>query len=68
MLGEILTRALGASWLDLSGDRPGQWQVFVPPGTALSPVLRVQRFVEAGMSETDLVALYLDLDRAQRLA
>ena len=66
VLGEIFTRALGASWVDLSGDRPGQWELFVPPAATVSPVLRVQRFVEQGMNETDLVALYLDLDAAQR--
>jgi hypothetical protein len=66
LLGEILARALGGAWLDLSDDRPGKWEVFVPPMATVSPIVRVRRFVQQGMTETDLVALFLELDAAQR--
>jgi hypothetical protein len=67
VLGEIFARALGASWVDLGGDRPGRWSTFVPPGTTVCPVVRVQRFVHVGMREPDLVALFLELDAARRV-
>ena len=65
-LGEVLARMLGATWLELSGDRPGTWEVFAPPGETFNPILRVQRFLNDGTRGKDLVALFLDLDAAQR--
>lgn len=63
VLGEILTYALGASWLDLSGDHPQAWQMMVPPGTVICPVTRVHRFLLQRNREQDLVGFFLELAR-----
>jgi len=68
LLGELLVRTLGATWIDLSGDRPGAWELFVPSAETLNPIVRVQRFMQQGIRESDLIALFLDLDAAQRRA
>jgi hypothetical protein len=63
VLGEILTYALGATWLDLSGDHPQAWQMMVPPGTMICPVARVHRFLLQRNREQDLVGFFLQLAR-----
>jgi hypothetical protein len=68
LLGEILVRYLGASWINLEDGRPWKWDLSVPSVATVSPIERVRRFVEQGMRETDLVALFLELDAAQRRA
>lgn len=60
-LGEILVHALGASWLDLSGDQPSAWQMMVPPSNIACPVARVHRFLLQRNREQDLVAFFLQL-------
>jgi hypothetical protein len=55
-----------AGWTNLDDPRPWNWELAFPSGDALSPVVRVRRFVEKGMRETDLVALFLELDAASR--
>jgi hypothetical protein len=66
LFGEILARRLGATWVDLSGDQPGAWQMSVPPATVLSPIGRVHRFLLQRNREQDLVGFFLDLDAASR--
>jgi hypothetical protein len=61
VLGEIVARALGATWTDLAGDRPGTWQLVVPPGTLVCPVARVHRFLLRRNREQDLVGFFLEL-------
>jgi hypothetical protein len=65
VLGEILVRAVGAAWKDLSGTHPGAWQLFVPPATIVSPVARVHRFLLRRSSEQDLVGYFLELARVE---
>jgi hypothetical protein len=64
LLGEILVRYFGASWTDLDDPRPWRWDLFHPRVAMVSPIVRVRRFVEEGMREADLVALFLELDAA----
>ncbi len=68
LFGEILARRLGATWVDLSGDQPGEWQMSVPPTTVVSPIARVHRFLLQRNREQDLVGYFLDLDAANRSA
>jgi hypothetical protein len=63
VLGEILARALGAAWLDLSCDHAGAWQLMVPPGTVVCPVARVHRFFLQRNREQDLVGFFHELAR-----
>jgi hypothetical protein len=66
LLGEILVRYVGASWTDLGNPRPWKWDLSFPRVGTVSPVVRVRRFLEQGMREPDLVALFLDLDAASK--
>jgi hypothetical protein len=66
LFGEILARRLGGTWVDLSGDQPGAWQMSIPPQTVLSPIGRVHRFLLQRNREQDLVGYFLDLDAASR--
>jgi hypothetical protein len=68
LFGEILARRLGGTWVDLSGDQPGAWQMSVPPATLVSPIGRIHRFLLQRNREQDLVGFYLDLDAASRSA
>jgi hypothetical protein len=68
LFGEILARRLGGTWVDLSGDQPGAWQMSIPPQTVLSPIGRVHRFLLQRNREQDLVGHFLDLDAAARSA
>jgi hypothetical protein len=66
LFGEILARRLDATWIDLSGDQPGQWRMSVPPATPVQPIARVHRFLLQRNREQDLVGFFLDLDAASR--
>jgi len=66
LFGEILARRLGATWVDLSGDQPGEWRMSVPPTTVVSPIAKVHRFLLLRNREQDLVGFFLDLDEASR--
>ena len=68
LFGEILGRRLGGTWVDLSGDQPGEWRMSVPPTTVVSPIGRVHRFLLQRNREQDLVGFFLDLDAANRSA
>ncbi len=64
LLSEILARILGAEWVDVSGDEPGRWAMVLTPSLRVWPIGRVYRFFRQGHREADLVAFYLDLERA----
>lgn len=66
LLSEILARRLGAQWIETQGDEPGRWSMMVPPTTRVWPIGRVYRFFQQGSRESDLVAFYLELERAAR--
>lgn len=68
LFGEILGRRLGGTWVDLSGDQPGEWRMSVPPTTVVSPIAHVHRFLLQRNREQDLVGFFLDLDAANRSA
>ena len=61
LLSEILARALGGHWVDVSPSEVGYWAMFVPPATRTWPFGRVVRFVTMGHREKDLVSYYLEL-------
>lgn len=65
LLSEILARAFGAEWEDLSSNDPREWTMVVPPGIAVQPIGRVHRFVTKGREEPDLVAFYTGLESDQ---
>jgi hypothetical protein len=60
LFGEILSRRLGGTWVDLSGDQPGEWRMSVPPTTVVSPIAYVHRFLLQRNREQDLVGFFLD--------
>jgi hypothetical protein len=62
LLSEILARMLGADWVDVSSEHPGQWAMLVQPDVRVWPIGRVYRFYRQGHRESDLVAFYLDLE------
>jgi hypothetical protein len=66
LLSEIIARALGGSWVDVSPTECGYWAMLVPPATRCWPIGRVYRFVALGHLERDLVAYYLDLEKRVR--
>jgi hypothetical protein len=65
LLSEILARALGAEWTDLSSEDPREWTMVVPPDVVAQPIGRVHRFFRKGHEEPDLVAFYTDLESDQ---
>ena len=65
LLSEILVRALGSEWSDLSSDDPRDWTMVVPPDVVVQPIGRVHRFFRKGREEADLVAFYTDLESDQ---
>jgi len=65
LLSEILVRALGSAWTDLSSDDPREWTMVVPPDVVVQPIGRVHRFFRKGREEPDLVAFYTDLQADQ---
>jgi hypothetical protein len=66
LLSEIIARALGGNWVDVSPTECGYWAMLVPPATRCWPIGRVYRFVALGHLERDLVAYYLDLEKRVR--
>ena len=66
LLSEILARALGATWTDVSEIELGRWEMIVPPGTLIHPIGRVYRFFQQDRREDDLVAYYTLLERNAR--
>jgi hypothetical protein len=66
LLSEIIARALGGSWVDVSPTECGYWAMLAPPATRCWPIGRVYRFVALGHLERDLVAYYLDLEKRVR--
>jgi hypothetical protein len=66
LLSEILARALGGAWVDLSGDLPGRWAMVIHPNVRVWPIGRVYRFFKHGHREADLVAFFLDLESGAR--
>ncbi len=64
LLSEILARMLGGAWVDVSGDEPGRWAMLLGPNLRVWPIGRVYRFFRQGHREEDLVAFYLELERA----
>jgi len=60
-LSEILSRRLGAEWVDISAEKLGHWEMVVPPGTRVWPFGRVARLIAKGHKERDLVAYFLEL-------
>jgi len=66
LLSEILVRALGSEWSDLTSDDPREWTMMVPPGVAVQPIGRVHRFFRKGHEEPDLVAFYTDLESSPK--
>jgi hypothetical protein len=65
LLSEILARILGGEWVDVSGDEPGRWAMTLGSSMRVWPIGRVYRFFRQGHRDADLVAFYLDLERAQ---
>ena len=61
LLSELLARALGGQWVDVTPSEIGYWAMFVPPRTRTWPFGRVYRFLTLGHREKDLVSYYLDL-------
>jgi hypothetical protein len=66
LLSEIIARALGGAWVDVSPTECGYWAMQVPPATRCWPIGRVYRFVALGHHERDLVSYYLDLEKRAR--
>ncbi len=62
LLSEILARALGATWADISAIELGRWEMLVPPGTLIHPIGRIYRFFQQDHREDDLVAYYTLLE------
>jgi hypothetical protein len=67
LFGEILARSLDATWVDLDTEIPMRWRMLVA-GVSIYPIAQAHRFVQQANRERDLVAVYLDLHAAQRLA
>jgi hypothetical protein len=63
VLGEILRYSLGATWLDLSGDDPGTWELLVYPRAVVCPVARVQQFLLQRSPGPDLATFFRELVR-----
>jgi len=72
LLAELLSRHLGARWVDLESPEPGKWSMLVPCRSGAAQVLRiwpigrVLRFVAMGHKERDLVSYYLELELRAR--
>jgi hypothetical protein len=60
-LSEILSRTVGAEWIDISSSELGYWTMSVPNGTRVQPFARVLRYLAMGPKERDLVSYYLEL-------
>lgn len=65
-LSEVIARALGAEWIDITPSEPGYWAMLIPPETRSWPIGRVYRFVALGNRGRDLVGYYLELDTRAR--
>jgi hypothetical protein len=61
VFSEILARALGARWVDISSRDLRDWSMELPSGERVEPFARVRRFFELGHHEPDLVAFYFAL-------
>jgi hypothetical protein len=66
LLSEILARALGATWADVSAIELGRWEMLVPPGTLIHPIGRIYRFFQQDHREDDLVAYYTLLEERSK--
>jgi len=66
LFSEILARALGATWVDVSGRDPAAWTMQVAGGAQVRPFERVARFFEERQRGRDLVSTFLELDAAVR--
>jgi hypothetical protein len=66
LLSEILARALGGLWLDVTPSEPGYWTMMVPPAVRTCPIGRVYRFLALGRQQRDLVGYYAALEDAAR--
>ncbi len=61
LFSEILARRLGAEWVEIPGDQPGDWVMSVPPGTRVWPVWRMYNFFRQRRDTDELAAFYADL-------
>lgn len=67
LLSEILARRLGAEWVEIPGDQPGDWAMSVPPGTRVWPVWRMYNFFRQRRDTDELAAFYADLQMRRPL-
>lgn len=67
-LSELLSRRLGAMWVELDHPDPAEWRMVVPPSREVTPFARVARYMKARHKERDLVSYFLELQLAAQRA
>ena len=67
LFSEILVRAAGAEWSDISPTELGYWAMTIPPSTRVLPFGKIARFIatiSAPRSDgSDLVQYYKEIER-----